>query len=105
MQDGDADGLRRLIEGSAEIIMTEGNRMRSDEDDLLTGAMGAVGARAGARQQVQAASRRLKKNVLEVDLSLEMPPRAAGDHVRQDLLTWAACSTWKGRPGPMIRRS
>jgi hypothetical protein len=59
--------------------------MRSDEDDLLTGALGAVSSLVGAREAVQASARRLKKNVLEVECRLEMPPRAAADRVRHVL--------------------
>lgn len=47
--------------------------MSLDEDELLAGALGV------------AASRHLKKNVLEVDLTLAMPPAAAAARARQIL--------------------
>jgi hypothetical protein len=62
--------------------------MRSDEDYLLAGALGAVSSFAHGSRQLQAVQRAsflVKKNVLEVDFSLSMPPRAAADRVRQVL--------------------
>jgi hypothetical protein len=47
--------------------------MSLDEDELLAGALGV------------AASRHLKKNVLEIDLALGLPPAAAAERARQVL--------------------
>jgi hypothetical protein len=47
--------------------------MSLDEDELLASALGVP------------AARRLRKNVLEVDLTLAMPPAAAAERVRQVL--------------------
>jgi len=47
--------------------------MGLDEDELLAGALG------------MAASRRLKKSVLEIDLSLAITPAAAAERARQVL--------------------
>jgi hypothetical protein len=60
--------------------------MSLDEDDVLATALGAQAAVIGARQgPVRAGTRRLKKNVLEIDLALAMPPDAAADRTRQVL--------------------
>jgi hypothetical protein len=47
--------------------------MSLDEDGLLAGALGV------------AASRRLRKSVLEIDLTLALPPAAAAERTRQVL--------------------
>jgi len=59
--------------------------MSFDEDALLVRAVGDVGGLAGARRGAEMGVRRLKKNVLEIDLALDMPPQAAADRARQVL--------------------
>ena len=63
--------------------------MSLDEDELLAGSLGV------------AASRHLKKNVLEIDLTLAMPPAAAAKRTRQVLgeLGRELDSRDEGKPG------
>lgn len=59
--------------------------MSFDEDALLVRAIGDLGSLGGARRGAEMGVRRLKKNVLEIDLALDMPPQAAADRARQVL--------------------
>jgi hypothetical protein len=59
--------------------------MTFDEDALLVRALGDVGGMAGARRGAEMGARRLRKNVLEIDLALDLPPQAAADRARQVL--------------------
>ncbi len=59
--------------------------MSFDEDALLAGAIGDLGSLAGSRRGAEMGVRRLKKNVLEIDLALDLPPQAAADQARQVL--------------------
>ncbi|MGH3122696.1 MAG: hypothetical protein ACRDND_16945 [Streptosporangiaceae bacterium] len=59
--------------------------MRIDEDALLVAALGDVGGMVDGRRGAEIGARRLKKNILEIDLALDLPPQAAADLVRQVL--------------------
>jgi hypothetical protein len=59
--------------------------MSFDEDALLVRAIGDLGSLGGVRRGAAMGVRRLKKNVLEIDLALDMPPQAAADRARQVL--------------------
>ncbi|MER5344259.1 MULTISPECIES: hypothetical protein [Streptomyces] len=57
--------------------------MIDDEDEILTAALGALGASgsgSGGRRGAMFAAKRLKKNVYETDLALAMPVEAATTH-------------------------
>jgi hypothetical protein len=56
-----------------------------DEDELLIRAVGDVGGFMGARARggAEAGARRLRKNVFEVDLAVNMSPAAAADRARE----------------------
>ncbi len=56
-----------------------------DEDALLVGALGEVGGGAGGRLGAESAGRRLRKNVLELDLAVSMTPEAAARRVQEVL--------------------
>ncbi len=62
--------------------------MTFDEDELLAGALGALGgqaAGASARHSVEAVAQRLRKNVLELETETNLQPSAAMARVRQVL--------------------
>jgi len=74
--------------------------MSFDEDALLVRAVGDVGGLAGARRGAEMGVRRLKKNVLEIDLALDMPPQAAADRARQVLSQQGKLLNINGDDGP-----
>jgi len=59
--------------------------MDFDEDELLTRALGDVGGLMGphTRRGAERGARRLRKDVLEVDLVVSMSPRQAAGRARQ----------------------
>jgi len=59
--------------------------MNLDEDELLTRALGDVGGLVGpaARRGAEIGTRRLRKDVLEVDLVVSVSPQDAADRARQ----------------------
>jgi hypothetical protein len=52
-------------------------QVSADEDELLVSALGEIGHLVGVRRGPEFAARRLRKNVLEVDLDVSMTPDAA----------------------------
>jgi hypothetical protein len=56
-----------------------------DEDELLTRAVGDIGGFLGprARRGAETGARRLRKDVFEVDLAVNMSPAAAADRARE----------------------
>lgn len=59
--------------------------MSLDEDRLLVGALGELGGVGGGRLGAQVGARRLRKNVLELDLIVSMTPEATAKRA-QDVL-------------------
>ena len=59
--------------------------MDFDEDELLTGALGDVGGLMGphARRGAERSARRLRKDVLEVDLVVSLSAQQAAGRARQ----------------------
>jgi hypothetical protein len=59
--------------------------MSFDEDELLIRAVGNAGGRVspGGRQGAERGARRLRKDVFEVDLVVNMSPRAAADRAEE----------------------
>jgi hypothetical protein len=55
----------------------------SDEDELLAEALGELGGRAGGRAGTQYAARKLRKNVLELELSVTSGPAATAKGVEE----------------------
>lgn len=56
----------------------DAGRMSFDEDELLVRALGSLGGKGAER-----GARRLRKDVLEVDLAVSMSPHAAADRARR----------------------
>jgi hypothetical protein len=56
-----------------------------DEDELLTRAVGDIGGFLGPRTRrgAETGARRLRKDVFEVDLAVNMSPTAAADRARE----------------------
>ncbi len=71
--------------------------MIADEDELLIGANGDLGGLAGGRRGAEFAARRMRKNVLEVDLEVGMTPAAAARRA-EEVLTGAGALIRSG-PG------
>jgi hypothetical protein len=66
----------------------EGEQVTLDEDELLAGALGALGGQVAgpaARYRVERVARRLRKNVLELEAEVDFRPSAAMARVQQVL--------------------
>lgn len=69
--------IRALVSGQYAAVVID------DEDQILTAALGALGASGsgpGGRRGAMFAAKRLKKNVYETDLALAMSVEAATKH-------------------------
>jgi hypothetical protein len=63
----------------------EHETVSADEDELLISAHAELGSLVGVRHGPEFAARRLRKNVLEMDLDVSMTPDAAAKRVEQVL--------------------
>ena len=59
--------------------------MSADEDELLANAHVEIGRLVGVRRGAEFAARRLRKNMLEIELDVSMTPDAAARRVQEVL--------------------